>query len=351
MRETLALARLASAALLVAASACGRNSTPRGTTSTPAERSIVVYSSADKEFAELVFSAYEKRSGAKVLAVYDTEETKTAGLTARLLAEAAHPRADVFWSSDTGRALALVERGIAAPFSVPTASSIPARYKDARGRWVGFGARIRVLLYNTDKVKPSDVPKSILDLARPAWRGRVAFANPHFGTMSFHAAALFVALGDAKAMELFRALKENGVVVAAGNADVKDRVSDGRVAAGFVDEDDAIVAVRERKPVAIALLDQADGGLGTPVMPNTAMLVAGAPHAEEARRFLEFLLSPEAEAILAKSDAAQYPLHPGVTGPAALPPLEKVRPMDVSYEAVARKLPDMDAALKTIFGL
>jgi iron(III) transport system substrate-binding protein len=65
-------------------------------------------------------------------------------------------------------------------------------------------ARIRVLLYNTEKVKPSEVPTSILDLEKPAWKGRFAFANPHFGTMSLHAAALFVALGDAKANELFR---------------------------------------------------------------------------------------------------------------------------------------------------
>jgi iron(III) transport system substrate-binding protein len=234
---------------------------------------------------------------------------------------------------------------------VTSASSIPARYKDAEGRWVGFGARIRVLLYNTGKVKPGEFPTSLRDLTKPEWKGRFAFANPHFGTMSFHAAALFVALGDAKATELFRALKDNGAVVAAGNADVKDRASDGRVAAGLVDEDDAVVAVREKKPVAIAILDQEPGGLGTPVMPNTAMLVSGAPHPEEARGFLEFLLSPETEAILAKSDAAQYPLHPGVPGPAALPPLEKIRPMDVSFEAVSRKLLDMDGALKTIFGI
>jgi iron(III) transport system substrate-binding protein len=314
-------------------------------------REVVVYSSADKEFAELIFKAYEATSGVKVLPVYDTEETKTAGLTARLLAEAAHPRADVFWSSDTSRALALVERGIAAPYASPSAATIPARYKDAGGRWTGFGARIRVLLYNTEKVKPADLPTSLRDFTKPEWKGRFAFANPHFGTMSFHSAALFVALGDAKATELFRALKDNGAIVAAGNADVKDRVSDGRVAAGLVDEDDAVVAVREKKPVAIAILDQAEGGLGTPVMPNTAMLVAGAPQLEEAKRFLDFLLSPESEAILAKSDAAQYPLHPGAAGPSGLPPLEKIRPMDVGYDAIARKLPEMDRAMKALFGL
>jgi iron(III) transport system substrate-binding protein len=51
----------------------------------------------------------------KVLPLYDTEETKTAGLTSRLVAEKEHPRADVFWSSDTSRAVALVGQGVAEP--------------------------------------------------------------------------------------------------------------------------------------------------------------------------------------------------------------------------------------------
>jgi len=315
-----------------------------------ADRSVVVYSSADKEFAELIFGAYEQRTGVKVVPLYDTEETKTAGLTARLVAEKRSPKADVFWSSDTSRAVALADQGIAEPYASPEAVAIPARYKGAL--WTGFGARIRVLLYNTDKVKPADAPRSVRDLARPEWKGRFALANPHFGTTSFHAAAFFAKWGDAKATSFFESLKANGAVIAAGNSDVKDRVADGRVAVGILDEDDAIVALRDRKPVALVVPDQ-DGPdpLGTPLMPNAALLVRGAPHPEEARRFIDFLVSAEAERILAASDAAQYPLHPGVPGPAPLPPLDKIRVMDVDYTEVARKLPAMDAAMRTIFGL
>lgn len=316
------------------------------------ERSVVVYSSADKEFAELIFRAYEAKTGVKVLPLYDTEETKTAGLTARLVAEKDRPRADVFWSSDTSRAVALSEQGIADPYTPKEAATIPDRYKSATGLWTGFAARIRVLLYNTDKVKAADVPDSILELTRPKWKGRFAFANPHFGTMSFHAAALFVKWGDAKANTFFEMLKSNGAVIAAGNADVKDRVSDGRVDLGILDEDDAIVAIREKKPVALVVLDQeGPDPLGTPLMPNAALLIRGAPHPDEARQFIDFLTSAEAEQILAASDAAQYPLHPAIDGPALLPPLHQIRVMDVDYAEVARKLPTMDRAIQSIFGL
>ena len=309
-------------ALLVA---CGQGTAPArtGPAGETGARSVVVYSSADKEFAELIFRAYEQKTGVKVLPLYDTEETKTAGLTARLVAEKAKPRADVFWSSDTSRAVALVEQGIAAPYASPEAAAIPSRYKSADGLWTGFAARIRVVLYNTDLVKPADAPRSVLEFSEARWKGRFALANPHFGTTSFHAAALFVKWGDARATRFLDGLRNNGAVIAAGNADVKDRVADGRVAAGILDEDDAVVALRDKKPVALVVPDQ-DGkdALGTPLMPNAAILVQGAPHPEEGRRFIDFLVSAESETILAASDAAQYPLHPGVPGPALLPPLE-----------------------------
>ena len=149
---------------------CGR-STGDTSSSDGVAQNAVIYCSADKEFAELIFKAYEAKTGVKVLPLYDTEETKTAGLTSRLVAEKERPKADVFWSSDTSRAVALVEQGIAAAYVPKEAAAIPARYKSQDGMWTGFGARIRVLLYNTNTVKPHEVPRSIVDLTRPRWRG------------------------------------------------------------------------------------------------------------------------------------------------------------------------------------
>lgn len=152
--------------------------------------------------------------------------------------------------------MALVEQGVAAPYVPAEAATVPARYRSTAGLWTGFAGRIRVMLYNTDMVKPGEAPRSILDLTEPRWKGRFAFANPHFGTMSFHAASLFVKWGDARAIDFLQRLKDNDAVIAAGNSDVKDRVADGRVAVGILDEDDAVVAIREKKPVAIAIPDQ-----------------------------------------------------------------------------------------------
>src|SRR5215207_10532963 len=73
----------------------------------PPDRQVTIYVSTDRAFSEPVLRAYEKRSGVRVNAVYDTEETKSTGLANRLLAEKARPQADVFWSNEPVRTLVL----------------------------------------------------------------------------------------------------------------------------------------------------------------------------------------------------------------------------------------------------
>ena len=85
--------RRACAVVLAILSCLGCGERPASKTSSG--RTVVVYSSADKEFAELIFRAYEQKTGVKVSPLYDTEETKTAGLTARLVAEKANPIGDI----------------------------------------------------------------------------------------------------------------------------------------------------------------------------------------------------------------------------------------------------------------
>ena len=65
-------------------------------------REVVVYTSVDQVFSEPLFKEFERQSGITVRAVFDTEETKSTGVLNRLIAEAPHPQADVFW--EIGRA-------------------------------------------------------------------------------------------------------------------------------------------------------------------------------------------------------------------------------------------------------
>jgi iron(III) transport system substrate-binding protein len=273
-------------------------------------REVTVYVSTDRPFAEPVLQAYEKDTGVKVNAVYDTEETKSTGLANRLIAEKTRPQADVFWSNEPVRTLVLKQNRVLTAYKSPAAESIPAPFTDPEGFWTGFSARMRVIAFNTNLVNEAEAPKSVFDLADPKWKDQVAIADPRFGSTSFHVAAIYSMAGDDKADDFFRRLKANGVKIVDGNSVVRDMVTRGEVKLGLTDTDDANVAIKDNKPLGMIFPDR--DGTGVPVMPNMVSLIAGAPHAEEGQKFIDFLLSPATERMLADSDAVQIPLQPGV---------------------------------------
>jgi iron(III) transport system substrate-binding protein len=296
-----------------------------------------------------VLRDYERRSGVKVKAAYDTEETKSTGLANRLLAEKSRPQADVFWSNEPVRTLVLKSRDVLAPYKSPSAHGIPPALVDPDGYWTGFSARMRVIAYNTKLVKAEDAPRSVFDLADPRWRGQVALADPRFGSTSFHVAALYAIAGNLKMDDYFHRLKENGVRVVDGNSVVRDLVVRGEIKVGLTDTDDVNVALEDRQPIAMVLPDM--DGLGVPMMPNMVSLVAGAPHPDEGRRLVDYLLSPEVERQLAQSEAVQIPLHAGVPGPKNMPAIDTFKPMTLDYGKAAARVEDVTHRLATILGL
>jgi iron(III) transport system substrate-binding protein len=335
---------LALASFVVAIAACG---SPELAPTTG--RAVTIYVSTDRVFSEPVLQEYERRSGVRVDVVYDTEETKSTGLANRILAEANRPQADVFWSNEPVRTLVLKSRSVLAPYRSPNAAGIPEALVDPDGYWTGFSARIRVIAYNTTLVKPDEAPRSVFDLADPKWKGQAAMADPRFGSTSFHVAALYAELGDAKADDLFRRLRANDVRVVDSNSTVRDLVVRGEVKVGLTDTDDVNVAIEDGQPVAMILPDR--DGLGVPVMPNMVSLIANGPHPEEARRLIDYLLSSDVERQLAESEAVQIPVHAGVPGPKNIPPISSFTPMTLDYGKAAARVEDVTARLATILGL
>ena len=317
--------------------------------SRPDERAVTIYVSTDRVFSEPVLREYEKRSGVRVNAVYDTEETKSTGLANRLIAEKARPQADVFWSNEPVRTLVLKSRAVLAPYRSPSAEGIPAVLLDPDGYWTGFSARIRVIAYNTNSVPKEAAPRSIFDLADPKWRGQVAIADPRFGSTSFHVAALYAAAGDERMDDFFRRLKANGVRIVPGNSVVRDLVARGDVKVGLTDTDDVNVAIEDGQPIAMVLPDR--DGLGVPVMPNMVSLIANAPNAEDGRKLIDYLLSPEVEQQLAQSEAVQIPLHVNVPGPKNIPALSTFKPMTLDYGKAASRVEEVTNRLAAILGL
>jgi iron(III) transport system substrate-binding protein len=315
--------------------------------SSPAPATVVVYVSEDQVFAEPVLQDFEKRTGIRVKAVYDTEEAKSSGVMNRLLAEQANPQADVYWANEPMRAAVLQQRGVAAPYVSPNAADIPATFKDANGYWTGFSARARVLLVNKS-VK--DKPQSVLAYTVPRWKSKAVIANPLFGTTTAEMAALFTIWGDDRGKTFLQDLKKNGVRISTSNGESADFVASGEAEFGLVDSDDAFNLIQQGKPVEMVYPDQQEGGIGVLIVPNAVVVINGGPHPGEAHQLADYLLSHETERKLAYADCAQVPLHPGVEVPAHVPRIEKLKTMAVNYAAVAAKMQQIQPLLKTWAG-
>ena len=80
-------------------------------------------------------------------------------------------------------------------------------------------------------------------------------------------------------------------------------------------------------------------------------LVAGAPHASEGQRVIDYLLSPEVERMLAASEAVQIPLHGTEAPPRHMPRIEAIRAMTLDYAQVAARVDDVTRRLQTLLGL
>ncbi|MFC1925641.1 extracellular solute-binding protein [Chloroflexota bacterium] len=271
--------------------------------------SVVIYTSVDQPFSEPILKKFEEETGIRVLEVYDVEAAKTTGLVNRLIAEKDRPLADVWWSGEFAQTIMLQEEDVLASYNSPSAADIPAPYRDAEGYWTGFAGRARILLVNTDMVSPADYPESIFDLLDSNWPAdKIGIAHPLFGTTATHAAALYAVLGQEEGKAFFQDLHDRGVKVLDGNSVVRDQVADGRLMMGLTDTDDACGALRNGAPVTIIFPDQDE--MGTLVIPNTVSLIAGAPHPEEAKALIDFLLSREVEEMSIESGWSHIALRP-----------------------------------------
>jgi iron(III) transport system substrate-binding protein len=242
-------------------------SQPRSTT-----KQVIAYCAQDQDYAEPIFRDFQKETGIKVRPVYDSEAVKTVGLANRLLAERNHPQCDVFWGNEEMRTRQLAAKDI---------------FRETNG-WAAFGYRSRRLVINTNRLSLASAPHSLIELTNVVWKGKVALANPQFGTTGTHFHALRQKWGAAGWETWCRALAANKPFLVDGNSVVVKLVGQGEAWLGMTDSDD--VAAGQQDGLPIVELPITDDTL---LIPNTVAVVRNAPHPETAQRLFEYLQRPE----------------------------------------------------------
>jgi iron(III) transport system substrate-binding protein len=331
--------RAALAALLAALGACSRGDSSE----------VVVYCALDQIHSEALLRRFEERTGIRVRAEFDVEAAKTVGLVQRLREERSRPRCDVFWNNEIAHTVALADEGMLARYDSPSAADIPEAFKDAERRWTGFAARARVFIVNTTLADPATI-RGLDDLGDPKWSGKACMARPLTGTTLTHVTALYATFGDPWTDAFLARVESAGVSFVQSNGQVMRLVRDGRMAWGLTDTDDFNVAREAGYPVAMIYPDQRDAAhpdaRGTLLIPNTVCILKDAPHAENAKKLVDFILSREVEAALAASDAAQIPLRADVARPSHVRSAAELTLMAVDWSAVGRDVQRRLATLK-----
>ncbi|MCA9310521.1 MAG: extracellular solute-binding protein [Phycisphaerales bacterium] len=303
-----------------------------------ARPTVVLYYSADDHIARPIIQAFEEQTGIDVRERGDTEANKTTGLVEKLRAERNRPRADVFWSSEVFLTTRLADEDILAPCHTAVTDAWPDAWTGREHRWHGFACRARVVVYNTERVAPGDVPRTMHDLLNPKFRDRVVMARPQFGTTRGHMAMLVNLWGPERTEAFLMQLADNGVRLVDGNSTVVRMVARGEAWVGLTDTDDVIGGQRNDWPVEASLVrhDVDDLTIGPMVIPNTVALVNGAPHPEPARQLIDFLLSARVEEMLAESDSRNIPVRPDLA--ARLDTWDISDPAPIDYHDVAASM-------------
>jgi iron(III) transport system substrate-binding protein len=281
---------------------------------------LVIYSGQHPQLTNALVSAFEKQTGINVSVRSDDSIV----LAQELIQQGGAPQADVYLAENSPELGLLQEKGLLAKVDTATLDQMPAQYSSASGSWVAVAARVSCLVYNNRLIQPGELPASILDLASPQWKGKVAIA-PSDSDFVPWVAAVTAAKGEAATRNWLQGLKNNATIYTDFEA-VTAAVDRGDVAVGVINQ---YYWYRLRLEVGAGNMHsslQYFPGFGTFENVAGAAVVRSAAHAANAQKFVAFVTGDQGQKILADGDDFEYPLRPGVAPNPVLPPLGSIRP-------------------------
>lgn len=271
-----------------------------------AAEKLVVYSGRKEKAIKPIIEAFTKATGIQV----DQKIGKTSGLANEIRMEKAHPRGDLFVSTEGGIMEILAKEGLLDSYTAPATKAVPEEFRSATGAWTGISGRARIILYNQNLVTERDVPRSVFELTNPKWKGKLAIASTRERTTLAWVSTILAEKGEAFTREYIKGLMANGIKILADNTEVWQGVGRGEFAIGLTNSPNYYLAKKMDLPVGVVYPDQGPSGFGTPISPNAVAVIKGAANPDAARKFIDFVLSREGQRILVTADY-EIPLVPG----------------------------------------
>ena len=327
-----ALGGLAVVVLLVAfaAAGCGGDE-PAGAGD---DEPLTVYSGREEELVEPLLERFEEETGIDLEVRYGD----SAELAATLAEEGDNTPADVFFAQDAGTLGAVAEEGRLAELPEELLERVDRRFRDPDGRWVGTSGRARVVVYNTEALSESDLPRSIFGFVDPRWKGKIGLPPTNASFQAF-VTALRLTAGEQRAREWLEDIMRNEPKLYEKNAPVVEAVADGEIDVGFVNHYYLYLVKEERPDAPVANHFLRGGDPGALVNAAGVGILEPTDDLDAARMFVEYLLSDEGQRFYAEeAEEAEYPLVAGIEPRAGLPALSSIQGPDVELESLGPEL-------------
>jgi iron(III) transport system substrate-binding protein len=290
---------------------------------------LTLYSAQHEQLVDQLTKAFTQESGIRVR-VHSGEAPEIANQIAK---EGARSPADVYFTENSPELTLLDEKGLLAPVDRATLAAVPAKYSAASGNWVGVLARENVLAFNPKLIAEAALPRSLLDLAKPEWKGKIAIAPSDADFLPL-VAAVAALHGEAAALDWLKGLRQNAQIFD-DDEGVVAAVDRGAVATGVINSYYwARLRTEQGEAKTASRIHHFTGGdVGGLINVSGAAVLKSSKHPQEAQRFLAFLVSPKVQAAIAAGDVDfEYPLVPGVAPNPLLTPFESLQPPALSMK-------------------
>jgi iron(III) transport system substrate-binding protein len=297
----------------------------------PVRKQLVVYSGRNRPDLTPVYHLFERLTDTAVT----VEKVYHHDAEQRVIDERNDPQADLLLTNSQLALEVVRDSGVFDPYQAPVARDYPEWLRAPDYAWLSFTAWPRVAMVNRRQLGQASEgwPTRLQDFAAPSYRGKVACASLIEMTTVAQFAALRVAKGDQYAESLIDRLVANGLHIYKSNLNTREALAREDLTAALANSSNVHVFYLEGNPVGEAWLDQEDGGLGTHVEAHTVAVLKGCKHPDEARNFIDFLLTPEVQAMLARL-YGETPVNPNADH-GWVRPLTEIRRMAAPLHKVA----------------
>ena len=242
----------------------------------------------------------------------------------QIVQEGAASPADVFLTENSPAMVLVDNAGLFAPVDKTTLDQVDSAYRPAHGKWVGIAARSTVFVYNPSKLPETQLPKSIMDLAAPAWKGRWA-ASPGGADFQAIVAAILEQKGEAATLEWLKAMKTNFTAYR-GNSSVLKAVNAGQIDSGVIYHYYSLVdqskTGENSQNTALHYFKHKDPGAFVSI--SGGGVLASSQHKEQAQAFLKYVTGKEGQDTLKNGTSFEYAVGKNAQSNPKLVPLQQL---------------------------